>query len=145
MIRESAKRTRRLTSTKKGAKYPEEGGTYDPTGASDDGVLSRDPGKLGEAPPVPPKARGQLKYSTVNIILGQEPVAMEDLSGTIVHETKHMADRIEPVGMIGSVADVERLYHTNFIAIGWKHRLKSRSVYPAALAPDKSGCRPQPD
>src|SRR5262249_12369112 len=39
-------------------KYPTIDGTYDPTGANDDGVSYRDAGTLGEAPPVPTSARG---------------------------------------------------------------------------------------
>jgi hypothetical protein len=119
--------------------YPRIEGTYDPSGTSDKGVAYRDAGTISEAPPVPPAARSAMRFATVPLFLSQEPVAMEDLSGTLMHETQHMADRIEAVPKpITDIAGVERLYQTEFHSYWVQRPLGELAPFPGGHYVPKS-------
>jgi hypothetical protein len=119
--------------------YPTIDGTYDPTGASDTGVVYREENLLGEAPPVPPSARSSMRFTTIPLFLSQEPVPMEELSGSIMHETQHMADRIEPVPRpITGVNEVERLYQTEFHSYWVQRPLEELEPFPGGHYVPKS-------
>jgi hypothetical protein len=118
--------------------YPDIGGTYDPTQMSDEGVEYRRSVTLGEAPPVLASSRGgSLQYFTVPLFLPRTPVRMEDLSGTLVHETQHIAQRIEAT-VIPNLAGVQRRYLSEFNAYWVQRPLEEQEVLPGGLYVDKS-------
>jgi len=100
-------------------KYPKVAGDYDPTGKDQQGLIEEHRSTTGRADP------SRLEYPTglwplsplLIFLQPDEPVTLERLSGTIIHETQHMADRIERTPMpISNLEGVKRLYQTEFHA-----------------------------
>jgi hypothetical protein len=100
-------------------KYPKVAGDYDPRGKDQRGLIEEQRSTTGRADPKRteyPTGLGPL--SPVLIFLQpDEPVTLERLSRTIIHETQHMADRIATVpAPISDIEGVKRLYQTEFHA-----------------------------
>ncbi|MFN0140305.1 MAG: DUF4157 domain-containing protein [Pyrinomonadaceae bacterium] len=97
-------------------KYPVIGGDYDPTAASDDGVRYGESGLLGTAFHPPLGVRSAMQFFNINIFIDDSnPITMERLSKTLIHETQHMADRLESNSGF-TIAGFERSYQTEFLA-----------------------------
>jgi hypothetical protein len=100
-------------------KYPEIGGDYDPTGRDQQGVIEARRSTAGIAHAIRSQyTTGLSPLSSILVFLQpDEPITLERLSGTITHETQHIADRIEAVpAPISDIEGVKKLYQTEFHA-----------------------------
>ena len=130
-------------------KYPEVAGDYDPTGNDRQGLIEVSRSTLGKALPIRPEYTiGLSPGSSVLIFLQpDEPITLESLSGTITHDTQHIADRIartpEP---IPDIEGVKRLYQTEFHAywiekrVSWPRQCQKMTLPGGVMVQD---CPPQ--
>lgn len=130
-------------------KYPEVGGDYDPTGKDQRGLIEATRSTTGRAHAFRSQSTtGLPPWSSVLIFIQpDEPVTLERLSGTITHETQHIADRIETVpAPISDLEGVKRLYQTEFHAywietrVSWPRQCQKMTLPGGMVVQD---CAPQ--
>jgi len=130
-------------------KYPQVGGDYDPTGKDQRGLIEERRSTTGRAHALRSQSTtGLSRWSSVLIFLQpDEPITLERLSGTITHETQHIADRIEAVpAPLSNIEGVKRLYQTEFHAywietrVSWPRQCQKMTLPGGMVVQD---CPPQ--
>jgi hypothetical protein len=120
-------------------KHPEVGGAYDPTGENDEGIDYVESGTLGTARHPPAGARSAMQFFAVRIYIDDStPITLERLSKTLIHETQHMAARLEPTSIPPNLAGVERSYQTEFNAYWVEARVSEKDCFPGGHCSDKN-------
>ncbi len=130
-------------------KYPQVGGDYDPTGKDQRGLIEERRSTTGRAHALRSQSTtGLSRWSSVLIFLQpDEPITLERLSGTITHETQHIADRIDAVpAPLSNIEGVKRLYQTEFHAywietrVSWPRQCQKMTLPGGMVVQD---CPPQ--
>jgi hypothetical protein len=120
-------------------KHPEVGGYYDPTGESDEGVDYAEEKILGKAAHPPTAARSAMQFFDVRIYIDNStPITLERLSKTLIHETQHMAARLEPTAIPLNLSGIERAYQTEFNSYWVEARVSEKDCFPGGHCFEKN-------